>query len=194
MGYSSNTCSKQIRTNHHPLNMAKNLFPLDCLCSIYFSHIFTHLQYNLVVWGSMLTKSQLSQIYQQQKLCLCLLGKGINKSTEELFTSLRVMKFPDMIRMELCKFGTRVMWKLIPKPLKLIMVERGGVKKHRYNTRKKKVPNIQKHTSVQFNTSFICHSITEYSSLSNELSSITKMPSFVKKLKKEIMNTYQIQT
>ena len=96
--------------------------------------------------------------------------------------------------MELCKFGTRVSWKTIPEPLQLLMVKRGGMKKHRYNTSKKEVPNVQKHTSVQFNTSFICCSITEYSLLSNKHSSVTKMPLFVKKLKKEVMDTYQIRT
>ena len=98
----------KLRTNRHPLSLAKNLLPVDCLQTVYFSHIYSHLHYNLVVWGSMLTKSQLSEIFQQQKYCIHLLGKGKTKPTDELFASLKVMKFPDMIQLELCKFGAKV--------------------------------------------------------------------------------------
>ena len=141
----------------------------------------------------MLSKTQLSQIFQEQKLCVHLLGKGSNIMTE-LFNTFKVMKFPDMIRLELCKFGTRVARKQIPKPIQLLMELRGGIKKHKYNTRKKEVPNVQKHKSPKFNTSFIHRGIIEYNALSRELTKMDKMPLFVKNLKREIIHAYQVQT
>ena len=65
----------KLRTNRHLLCLAKNLLPVDCLRTVYFSHIYT-LNYNLVVWGSMISKSQLSEIFQLQKNCIRLLAKG----------------------------------------------------------------------------------------------------------------------
>ena len=64
----------KLKTNCHLLCLAKNLLPVDCLCTVYFSHIYTHLNYNLVVWGSMISKSQLSEIFQLQKNCIQLLA------------------------------------------------------------------------------------------------------------------------
>ena len=87
----------KLRTNHHLLCLAKNLLSVDCLCTISFSHIDTHLKYNLVVWGSMISKSQLSEIFQLQKNCIQLLDKKKNKSDNDLFATLKVIKFPDMI-------------------------------------------------------------------------------------------------
>ena len=182
----------KLRTNHHLLHLAKNLLSVNCLCTIYFSHIYTHLKYNLVVWGSMISKSQLSEIFQLQKNCIQLLGKRKNKSDVDLFATLKVIKFPGMIRSELCKFGAKVSRKLIPEPLQQIMAKRGGQKNHGYNTRTKNIPNVQKHTTTQFNTSFICHSVAEYMQLSMEFNSIQKIPVFVKKLKSKILNSYQI--
>ena len=57
----------KLRTNHYLLCLAKNLLPVDCLRTVYFSHIYTHLKYNLVVWGSMISKSQLSEISSYRK-------------------------------------------------------------------------------------------------------------------------------
>ena len=66
----------KLRTNHHLLCLAKKLLSVDCLHTVYFSHIYTHLNYNLVVLGSMISKSQLSEIFQLQKNCIRLLAKG----------------------------------------------------------------------------------------------------------------------
>ena len=87
----------KLRRNCHLLCLAKNLISVDCLCTIYFSHIYTHLKYNLVVWGSMISKSQLSEIFQLQKNCIQLLDKKKIKSDNDLFATLKVIKFPDMI-------------------------------------------------------------------------------------------------
>ena len=65
----------------------------------------------------MISKSQLSEIFQLQKNCIRLLAKGKNKSVDDLFGTLKVIKFPDMIQSELCKFGAKVSGKLIPEPL-----------------------------------------------------------------------------
>ena len=138
----------------------------------------------------MISKFQLSEIFQLQKNCIRLLVKGKNKSEEDLFATLKVIKFPDMIRSELCKFGAKVSGKLIPEPLQQIMAKRGGRKNHRYNTRSKNIPNVQKHTTTQFNTSFICRSVTEYMQLPMELNSIHKISVFTKKLKSKILNSY----
>ena len=45
----------------------------------------------------MISKSQLSEIFQLQKNCIQLLGKRKNKSDVDLFATLKVIKFPDMI-------------------------------------------------------------------------------------------------
>ena len=171
--------------------MAKNLLPISCLRSIYFSHIFTHLHYNLGVWGSMLSKSQSLQIFREQKQCLHLLNKDKKTGEAELFKALNVLKFPDMIKIELNKFGAKVARKQIPKPIQQLMELRGGVKSHRYNTRRKGVPNIQKHRTPLFNQSFLCCGTVEYNALSLRLTNIKKLHVLMKELKWDIISSYE---
>ena len=83
----------KMRTNRHLLSLSKNMLTEDCLRTTYFSHIYMHLQYNLAVWGSMISKSQATKIYNMQKQCVCLLSKR-KVPADELFKTHKVIKFP----------------------------------------------------------------------------------------------------
>ena len=67
-----------------------------------------------------------------------------------------------MIRTELIKLGFKITNKILPNPLILAFEQDGGKKTHPYNTRNKSLPNIQKHTTNLYNTSFMCKALTEY--------------------------------
>ena len=55
----------KMRSNRQLLSLSKNMLSEDCLRTIYFSHIYTHLQYNLEVWGS------ISVNHKQPKYTTC---------------------------------------------------------------------------------------------------------------------------
>ena len=139
----------KIHTNWHLLSLSQNLLPTNCLRIIYFSYIYSHMQYNLGIWGSMIGNSQMNKIYTLQKQCVQLMSKDKNLPIDQLLKKHRVIKFPDMILMELCKFGFKLANNETPEPLKVLMEMRGGKKTHKYNTRSKHVPNIHKHNLVQ---------------------------------------------
>ena len=178
----------KLRTNKHLLRLSKNLLPTTCLRSIYYSHIYSHLHYNIGVWGSMLTKSQIKQLQKEQKQCLNLMTK--DKEVNNVFKKHNVLKFTDIVKIELCKFGARVARQQIPKPIQQIMKLRGGEKRHRYNTRRKGIPNVQKHRSLSFNKSFLCCRIVEYNNLTPKQINTKKLPTFMKEIKRNIIDTY----
>ena len=88
----------KMRTYCHLLSLSKNMLSEDCLRTIYFSQIYTHLQYNLGVWGSMISKTQATKIYNMQKQCVHLLSKRKAVPVDELFKKHKVIKFPDMCK------------------------------------------------------------------------------------------------
>ena len=115
-----------------------------------------------------------------------------DKRTREtdVFKIHNALKFPDMIKIELGKFGAKVVGKQIPKPIQQLMKLRGGAKTRRYNTRKKGILNVQKHKSSLFNRSFLCRGIVEYNNLTPRLSNIKKPPALIKEIKRDIISTY----
>ena len=65
--------------------------------------------------------------------------------------------------------------KELPKPLQDMLESQGGRKRHRYETQNKETPNIQKHTSSQFNKSFVCKSLFKCNQLTPEIKETKKI-------------------
>ena len=66
--------SNKILMNKRLLATAQNLLPSYVLKNIYYAHIYSHLTYGLVVWGSMITKKEQNMIYKIQKDCIRILS------------------------------------------------------------------------------------------------------------------------
>ena len=99
------------------------------------------------------------------------------------------VKFLDMIEIELCKFGHKLTKRTLPKPLRDLMDQREGKKRHRCNTRCKSKPNVQSHQSTIFNQNFLCKSITEFNKLPTNVKN-SQGNCFTKKLKHHFLGRW----
>ena len=143
----------------------KNLLDKSSLHSIYFGHIHSHLNYGLNIWGSMLTTSHLTDFQKIQKECVNIVGGSSNT----VLKSLHILSIDQMIYHNLCKMGHRISHGYPPEPLLNIFNSHRGRKSHRYPTRNRHVPNIQKYHDAKFNKSFLCKSLQEFIWLPNSL-------------------------
>ena len=131
----------------------------------------------------MISKENMNELFRIQKQCLrymCNLKQ--NALLEKEYPKRGIIKFPDMISIELCKLSHKITINQVPKPLQSIIEKRGGKKTHKYNTRHKKTPNVQSHSSSIFNQSYICRSVVEYNRLPNNIKELP-YSSFMKELK-----------
>ena len=115
----------------------------------------------------MISAPDREKLYKAQKTCVRLLGGQKKKrDINSIFKESNIISFPDMIQMELCKYGFKITKKLLPEPLIIRLAhDREGKKVHRYDTRNKYVPNVQLHKSPQFNNSFMCQGMKELGKL-----------------------------
>ena len=174
----------KIRANKMLLVNAKHLLPTDALRKIYFAHIYTHLTYSLVVWGLMIPKSSYNSLYRLQKECIKLVAKVPKSScVEPLFDHLNIIKLPGLIENELKKLGYKITNKLLPEPLTELFLINGGRRKHRYDTCQKNVPNVQNHSTLLFNRSFLGKCLSLYSRLPNSIKLKTSLSGFYQAIK-----------
>ena len=68
--YHANQVYNKIQSNKQLLNISKNFMNVNTLIKIYYAHIHSHLNYGLVVWGSMMNKTSLNEIEKLQKACI----------------------------------------------------------------------------------------------------------------------------
>ena len=82
--------------------------------------------------------------------------------------------------------GHKVSHCYLPDSLLKIFNTHRGQKVHRYPTRNKHIPNVQRHQDTKFNKSFLCRSIQEFGCLPGYLKQEKGTIKFNKALKKYI--------
>ena len=92
----------KIQSNKYLLSISKNLLNEQSLRLIYFVHIYSHLNYSLVTWESMISNSDKEKLYKVQKSCIHILGcKKKRKNINNIFTDLQILPFPEMIKLDI---------------------------------------------------------------------------------------------
>ena len=153
---------------------------------LYFGQIHSNLCYCLCKWGSMLQKHLVDKLSKAQCTAVKLIDP--NNTIDEVFKWYKILKFTDMIHFEQCKMGYKLCHNLLLDKLMNNMTEdhncQSIVKSHRYPTRSKTTPNLPRASSSKYRSSFLYHSIREYSVLDNSLKSSNNLCIFVKNCKK----------
>ena len=114
----ANKVINRVHVNRKLLSNSKNLLSANALRNVYHAHIYSHLTYGLVVWGSMLDNIDRNTIYKAQKQCVQIITHSKQTAhTDPLFKKLNMLHFPDLIRLELVKLGYRLTNRLVPLPI-----------------------------------------------------------------------------
>ena len=116
--------------------------------------------------------------------------KKKNSLTNMLFKMNGILKFSDMINLELQKFGFKLSRQDLPHPIEHIMNKKGGKKMHQYPTHNKKIPNIQSHKSLSFNNSYLCKGLSVFMNAKKSIKDARSLRVCIKEIKKEIISKY----
>ena len=181
-----NHVMEKLNNNRRLLQLGKKFLNTHCRCNVYFGHIHSHLVYGILVWGSMVSESQLNGICKIQDQCIHIISSKKYDDIKELYKSLSIQPIDQLIKGSLCKLGHSLNHKQLPSLLIRLFNIHGGGKTHRYPTRNKNVPNVQKHKAQVFNQSFLCRSIVEYGKLPTELKTEKNKRTFEHNLKQHL--------
>ena len=110
-----NNLITKIKRNMHLLRTPKHLFNEKTLKLIYNAHIQSHIDYGLILWGSMTTQDNLSHVQLVQNKCVEIISR--NKSTDLNYENLKILKIKELIKMQEIKVGYRLINKLLPNKI-----------------------------------------------------------------------------
>ena len=141
--------------------------------------------YGLSVWGTMISKTQQKRLYKLQSACIWIIAKKPKSfEAEALYKSLDVIRFLDLIKQEQYKLGYKVSHKILPEPIISLFDKKGGKKCHRYPTKNKNILNIQRYTTPQMNSSFLCQSVNNFMQLPGTTKQCPSLLCFCNQIKK----------
>ena len=148
----------KLNRNLNLLRISRNMMTQECKLLVYHSHLESHLQYGILLWGNSANNAQLNKLQKIQNKALQYIA---NKSKTQLNNKeLNVLDIPKMIELANLKFGYKVLHQLLP-PItpSLCMFDSKNnnlTKKHSYNTRHKRTPYLPKNATNQYKSSFLC--------------------------------------
>ena len=87
----------KLSSGNYAINSAKNVLPLHIRKNIYNSLFRSHLEYGLLAWGG-IPNNKLKGIIGLQKKCVRnVANKKYLSHTDPIFSSLKILKFPDLV-------------------------------------------------------------------------------------------------
>ena len=182
--YHTNQVYNKVQTNKQMLQHSRNFLDTKTLIKMYYAHIYSHMRYGLVVWGSMLSKHARNELEKIQMACVRIAGRQKkNSPVNDLLSQLDLLKFSDLIDLELLKFGYQLSRKNLPDPINKIMNQKGGKKTHRYPTCNKHIPNVQKHNDKHFNKGYLCKGVTLFTNASTRIKDAPSLKAMIKEVK-----------
>ena len=130
--------SQKIIRNINELKLGNKFLNIHSTKLIYFAQIQSHLNYCLSTWGNMISKESLTKLQQLQDKSVELMNG--QKAMKNNYKSLGILRLCNLIKLEICKFGYKIMKNILPICISEIKTDHFGKelkKTHGYNTCKK---------------------------------------------------------
>ena len=164
--------------------------PHDTKLLIHHSHVMSHIQYGLTLWGNSASSAQINRI--QRILIRCEKFITHKQTPQEELIPLNTLTLTSMITLANYKFGYRLLHNLLPSKTSAICIydskNKSLLPNHQYNTRHRHVPNLPRTRHTQYLNSFLCKGPRSILSLNVETLNKTNLYAFTNACKKLLLN------
>ena len=182
--------SAKMSSSLYILRQASNVLPKEVLKTLYYSLMYSKLQYGIIHWGNKGTFAyNLEPIIRKQEKAICIINKKkYTKKNSHLFAATETLNFHDIVYLEMMKLMYDNYHNNLPHPLLDLFLSNQNI--HNYNTRHARDPHLEVHKYKVVSESFLHKAPSEWAKLSIDITSSVTKKSFTKKLKKAILSKY----
>ena len=170
----------KIKQNSNLLKVSPKFLNKQSLLSIYFAHIYSHLNYRSLVWGNMATKSQINRLQQVQNKCVSYTMNKKLLTTDFKLNKLLIVN--DMIWINNPKMGYRLRHSQLPSQIINLCRTDGRdrtlQKTHSYCTHYKRDELCPLAMSRHYESSYLVKVITVYNQLPESLKKLSTKAAF----------------
>ena len=154
----------RLKTKLCMLRRGQNLLTTHAKKVLYFAQIHSLLTYGLVIWGNMISTSDLRRLQKLQDKGVQLIAN--HRNLEDNYKENRILKIEQLITLDNIKIWYKCNRNSLPTRLTENMKtdhQKSSIeKKHHYNTRNKEVPNLPHTTVKKYKDSFLVKGLRDY--------------------------------
>ena len=180
----------KLKQNMHLLRLSNKFLSKDTKKLIYYAHIFSHINYGILIWGNMIRQDTFTKLQKIMNKCFKLITG--QEPTPMNFKSERMLRLKDLIGLENKKLGYQLDNHLLPRNLhKLLWTDSKNnslQKPHHYNTRDKHLPNLPRVSTTSYHSGFQYQSIKDYEATPVTIRQSRTLDLFVKRLKRHFLS------
>ena len=181
----------RITSRNALLKRGKRMINQHALKTMYYAQIHSIIQYGIVIWGNMISKSQLHKLQKVQNVSVRQLDNKLH--TDEIYKKNKIPKIGQLIKIENAKIWHKQQSNTLPHRLQtVITLDHCNMdlhRQHRYCTRNKTLPRQPIARSQHYQNSLFVKGLSDYASLRLELRKIRIRKTFSSKLKEFILNS-----
>ena len=187
-GFHISQVESKISRSLYILNSVKHILPLSTMKTLYYSLIYSHLNYGIIHWSAAY-KYHIKKLTKLQIKAVKIITKSkYNASVLPLHARSHVLQLADIPKLELAKMIYDFSNQCLPKPIQNIFSANHLI--HDHNTRQSSNPHIVPYDKKVVNDSFLHQAPMFWITVPLELKQSPSRKSFAKRLKKFLLNSY----
>ena len=185
-----NNLTLKLNKNLNLLRLSRNMMTQENKLLVYRSHLESHIQYGILLWGNGASSTQLTKLQKIQDKALRYVANKKHIALER--KNMQVLNIPFLIELANLKFGYKALHNLLPPITNNLCMSDSMNKKlskqHSYNTRHRTTPYLPKNASQSYIDSFLCKGPQSLISLNAEIKMKRSLSSFTKCCKTLLIN------
>ena len=145
-----NHISHKVSSSIYALRQAKNFLPTKTLKTVYTSLVQPHIEFGLLIWGGVKSKS-MSNLIKLQKNAIRIVSKAkYNAHTTPLFGKLEILKLDDLYTFKTSEFVHKWISKKLPLSMNNILQPLQSSRSHSLKFKKPKLKALEHLPAVTF--------------------------------------------
>ena len=168
------------------MNASKNILPQKALKLLYYSLVYSHLNYGTMMWGTTYYYNLRSIVTMQNRAIRTIARVNRFTSAKPLYMKLHILPLHLITKLETLKFYFRHKLQLLPGSLMKLFITNEQI--HNYSTRQAQIPYTQSHHYSIISNSFISKGLDDWKKVPVDIKQSKSIKSFTKKIKKYMLS------
>ena len=182
-------CQSKLSSALYAFHRVKGLIPIECLKMLYYTLVYPHLTYGIVLWGAT-HKTYIERLYRSQKKILrAMYSATFFEHSHPLFSQLKILKIEDIYNIEVSKFMYKHSINDLPIDLSNLFQHTSNI--HGYGTRQSTdIRPFNPRINIFLN-SILCKGPNIWNVIANDIKQLRGIRNFTSALRGDVLLRYE---